>query len=52
MSDEELLFKEGDIIGVLQKDDNNVDDGFWYGEFQGRKGVFLFFVVEDLLDGF
>lgn len=52
MSDEELSFKEGDIIGVLQKDDNNVDDGFWYGEFQGRKGVFPSLVVEDLPDGF
>ena len=52
MSDEELSFKEGDIIGVLQKDDNNVDDGFWYGEFQGRRGVFPSLVVEDLPDGF
>lgn len=52
MSDEELSFKEGDIVGVLQKDDNNVDDGFWYGEFRGRKGVFPSLVVEDLPDGF
>ena len=52
MSDEEISFKEGDIVGVLQKDDNNVDDGFWYGEFQGRRGVFPSLVVEDLPEGF
>lgn len=51
MSDEELSFREGDIVGVLQKGDNNVDDGFWYGEFQGRRGVFPSLVVEDLPDG-
>lgn len=52
MSDEEISFKEGDIVGVLQKDDNNVDDGFWYGEFQGHRGVFPSLVVEDLPEGF
>ena len=52
MSDEEISFKEGDIVGVLQKDDNNVDDGFWYGEFQGCRGVFPSLVVEDLPEGF
>lgn len=52
MSDEEISFREGDIVGVLQKDDNNVDDGFWYGEFQGRQGVFPSLVVEDLPEGF
>lgn len=52
MSDEEISFKEGDIVGVLQKDDNNVDDGFWYGEFEGRCGVFPSLVVEDLPEGF
>lgn len=52
MSDEEISFREGDIVGVLQKDDNNVDDGFWYGEFQGCQGVFPSLVVEDLPEGF
>ncbi|KAJ7393080.1 F-BAR and double SH3 domains protein 2 [Desmophyllum pertusum] len=52
MSDDEISFREGDIVGVLQTDDNNVDDGFWYGEFQGRRGVFPSLVVEDVPEGF
>ncbi|KAL9973934.1 hypothetical protein ACROYT_G020455 [Oculina patagonica] len=52
MGDDEISFKEGDIVGVIQTDDNNVDDGFWYGEFQGRRGVFPSLVVEDLPEGF
>lgn len=52
MGDDEISFKEGDIVGVIQKDDNNVDDGFWYGEFQGRQGVFPSLVVEDLPKSF
>ena len=52
MGDDEISFKEGDIVGVLQKDDNGVDDGFWYGEFQGCRGVFPSLVVEDMPEGF
>ena len=52
MGDDEISFKEGDIVGVLQKDDNDIDDGFWYGEFQGRRGVFPSLVVEDMPEGF
>ena len=51
MSDEELSFKEGEIIGVLRKDDGAVDDGFWLGEFQGKRGVFPSLVVEDHPEG-
>ena len=52
MNDDEISFKEGDIVGVLSKDDNEIDDGFWYGEFQGHRGVFPSLVVEDMPDGF
>lgn len=52
MGDDEISFKEGDIVGVISKDDNDIDDGFWYGEFQGCKGVFPSLVVEDMPEGF
>ena len=48
MGDDEISFKEGDIVGVISKDDNDIDDGFWYGEFQGQRGVFSSLVVEDM----
>ena len=47
MSDEELTFKEGDIITVLQKEDD-MDDGFWTGEINGMRGVFPSLVVEEI----
>ena len=51
VGDDEISFKEGDIVGVLSKDDNDIDDGFWYGEFRGRRGVFPSLVVEDMPEG-
>lgn len=48
MGDDEISFKEGDIVGVISKDDNDIDDGFWFGEFQGQRGVFPSLVVEDM----
>lgn len=51
VGDDEISFKEGDIVGVLSKDDNDIDDGFWYGEFHGRRGVFPSLVVEDMPEG-
>ena len=45
--DEELSFKEGDIIMVTNKDDEGIDDGWWEGMIQGRKGVFPSLVVEE-----
>ena len=43
--DEELSFKEGDVIRVISKvvDD---DDGWWMGIYEDRKGVFPNIVVE------
>ena len=52
MSDEELSFKEGDIIKVLQKEDDGMDDGFWTGEVHGKKGVFPSLVVEEFTEGY
>ncbi|XP_056333824.1 F-BAR and double SH3 domains protein 2 isoform X1 [Danio aesculapii] len=46
-TDEELSFPEGAIIRILNKD-NQEDDGFWEGEFNGRVGVFPSVLVEDL----
>lgn len=46
-TDDELSFPEGAIIRILNKD-NQEDDGFWEGEFNGRVGVFPSVLVEDL----
>ncbi|XP_051953464.1 F-BAR and double SH3 domains protein 2-like isoform X1 [Xyrauchen texanus] len=46
-TDDELTFPEGAIIRILNKD-NQEDDGFWEGEFNGRVGVFPSVLVEDL----
>ncbi|KAM5163373.1 CD2-associated protein isoform 2-T2 [Mantella aurantiaca] len=38
VSDDELSFKEGDIIHLISKDTG--DPGWWKGEFNGKEGVF------------
>lgn len=47
-SPEELSFPEGAIIRVLPRAEDEVDDGFWTGDFDGRVGVFPSLVVEEL----
>ena len=42
--EEELTFKEGDIITVLVKEDEN----WWLGTLHGRKGMFPCTYVEEL----
>ena len=44
--EEELSFPEGAIIRLLRTDDNGIDDGWWEGSYEGRKGVFPSIVVE------
>lgn len=46
-TDDELSFPEGAIIRILNKE-NQDDDGFWEGEFNGRIGVFPSVLVEEL----
>lgn len=46
-TEDELSFPEGAIIRILNKD-NQEDDGFWEGEFNGSVGVFPAVLVEDL----
>ena len=48
--DEELSFKEGDVIKVTSMDNNGVDDGWWEGYLNGRKGVFPSIIVEKIRD--
>lgn len=45
-TDDELTFPEGAIIRILNKE-NQDDDGFWEGEFNGRIGVFPSVLVEE-----
>ncbi|KAI6076989.1 F-BAR and double SH3 domains protein 1 isoform X2 [Aix galericulata] len=47
-SPEELSFPEGAIIRVLPRAEDEVDDGFWTGDFDGCVGVFPSLVVEEL----
>lgn len=47
-SAEELTFPEGAIIQVLPREEGDVDDGFWRGDFNGRIGVFPSLVVEEI----
>uniref|UniRef100_A0A4W3KDN9 FCH and double SH3 domains 2 n=1 Tax=Callorhinchus milii TaxID=7868 RepID=A0A4W3KDN9_CALMI len=44
---DELSFPEGAVIRILNKE-NQEDDGFWEGEFNGRIGVFPSVLVEEL----
>ena len=50
MEEEELSFKEGDEINVTSTDNNGVDDGWWEGYLDGKKGVFPSIVVERIKD--
>uniref|UniRef100_A0A452HE35 Uncharacterized protein n=1 Tax=Gopherus agassizii TaxID=38772 RepID=A0A452HE35_9SAUR len=45
---EELTFPEGAIIRVLPREEGEVDDGFWKGDFNGHVGVFPSLVVEEI----
>lgn len=47
--DEELTFCEGQLIQVLRKEQNGIDDGFWEGILDGKIGVFPSLVVEEML---
>ncbi|XP_041440554.1 F-BAR and double SH3 domains protein 2 isoform X2 [Xenopus laevis] len=46
-TNDELSFPEGAIIRIMNKE-NQDDDGFWEGEFNGRMGVFPSVLVEEL----
>ncbi|KAG1699839.1 F-BAR and double SH3 domains protein 2 [Nymphon striatum] len=46
--DEELTFNEGQIIKLLKTTVNDVDDGWWEGEIDGKIGLFPSLVVENL----
>ena len=48
IAEEEISFPEGAIIKLLRKDDNGIDDGWWEGEYMGKRGVFPSIVVEEL----
>ncbi len=49
---DEITFEEGDIIRVLKREPNGVDDGWWMGELRtganaGTSGLFPSIVVEE-----
>ena len=49
---DEITFEEGDIIRVLKREPNGVDDGWWMGELRtgahaGANGLFPSIVVEE-----
>ncbi len=47
-SDEELSFQEGQLIRIIRKAQDSIDDGWWEGEANGKTGVFPSLVVEEL----
>lgn len=52
---DEISFEEGDIIRVLKREPNGVDDGWWMGELRtgpraGTSGLFPSIVVEECYD--
>jgi len=52
---DEITFEEGDIIRVLKREPNGVDDGWWMGELRtgpraGTSGLFPSIVVEECYD--
>ena len=49
---DEISFEEGDVIKVIKRDPNGVDDGWWLGELRngshaGTSGLFPSIVVEE-----
>ena len=46
--EEELSFQEGQIIKIVRRDENGIDDGWWEGELGDKVGVFPSLVVEEL----
>ena len=46
-NDDELSFPLGAIINIISKNEDGVDDGWWKGELNGRKGLFPAIVVEE-----
>ena len=47
-SPDELSFQAGQLIQILCKEHDGVDDGFWEGLVDGRTGVFPSLVVMEL----
>lgn len=46
--EDELSFHSGQLIRILRKEHDGVDDGFWEGTVDGRTGVFPSLVVLEL----
>ena len=44
---DELSFKEDDVIRIVSRNPNGVDDGWYMGELEGRTGLFPSIVVEE-----
>ena len=44
---DELSFKEDDVIHIISRSPNGMDDGWWMGELFGRTGIFPSIVVEE-----
>lgn len=44
---DELSFKEDDVIHIISRSPNGMDDGWWMGELGGKTGIFPSIVVEE-----
>ncbi|XP_067944304.1 F-BAR and double SH3 domains protein 2-like isoform X2 [Watersipora subatra] len=45
---DELSFSAGQVITLLSRDENGIDDGYWKGEIEGVQGMFPSLVVEEI----
>ena len=43
---DELSFKEDNVIHIVSRSPNRVDNGWWMGELNGHTGLFPSIVVE------
>ena len=50
MTGDELSFEEGQMIRLLKKGEDGVDDGYWEGEVGGKVGVFPSMMVVELTE--
>ena len=44
---DELSFREDDVIHIMSRNPNGVEDGWWLGDCDGRRGLFPSIVVEE-----
>lgn len=50
LTDDEISFDEGQMIRLLRREEEGVDDGYWKGEVGGKVGFFPSMMVLELTE--